>query len=86
METQRYLTKEQFSQMMAHAWKDSAFKARLENDPTGTIRDFASDTLGVKVEHLLDFPARPEDLSDEELHSAASGDSVLGMAPKTSCL
>ena len=44
METQRYLTKEQFSQMMAHAWKDSAFKARLENDPTGTIRDAVIQT------------------------------------------
>lgn len=86
MKKQQHLDHAQFSQLMAHAWKDSDFKSRLEHDPTSAIRDFASTTLGVDVEHPLHFPDRPDDLSDEHLHAAAAGDRVLGMAPKTSCL
>ncbi len=86
MAKQDHLTKEQFSRLIAHAWTDPAFKKHLERDPTGAIRHFANDRLGVDVAHPMHFPDRPDELTDEQLHAAASGDKVLGMAPKTSCI
>jgi hypothetical protein len=74
----------QWSQLVARAWADPAFKARLLTDPAGVLKENgmlvpAGITIKVventpKVLYLtLPLPPAPEELSAEELHRAAGG-------------
>jgi hypothetical protein len=74
----------QWSQLVARAWADPAFKAKLIADPAAVLKENgllvpAGITLKVventpKVLHLtLPLPPAPEELSEEELHRAAGG-------------
>jgi hypothetical protein len=74
----------QWSQLVARAWADPAFKAKLIADPAAVLKENgiqvpAGITIKVventpKVLHLtLPLPPAPEELSEEELHRAAGG-------------
>jgi hypothetical protein len=74
----------QWSQLVARAWADPAFKAKLLADPAAVLKENglivpAGITLKV-VENTpntlyltLPLPPAPEELSEEELHRAAGG-------------
>jgi hypothetical protein len=70
--------------VVARAWADPAFKAKLIADPAVVLKENgllvpAGVTIKVventdKVLHLaLPLPPAPEELSEEELHRAAGG-------------
>jgi hypothetical protein len=75
---------QQWSQLVARAWSDPAFKAKLLADPAAVLKENgialpAGVTVKVventdKVVHLM-LPAKPpaEELSEEELHRVAAG-------------
>jgi hypothetical protein len=74
----------QWSQLVAKAWADPAFKAKLIANPAAVLKENglqvpAGITIKVventdKVLHLtLPLPPAPEELSEEELHRAAGG-------------
>lgn len=70
------------SQIYAKCWKDEAFKQKLLADPQATLRaegvTFAANVAVKAVAdtanevHLV-IPAKPTDLSDEDLESVAGG-------------
>ena len=74
----------QWGQLVARAWADPAFKAKLLADPAGVLKENgvtppAGAQLKVvadddKVVHLV-LPAKPtaQELSEEELHRVAAG-------------
>jgi Nitrile hydratase, alpha chain len=75
---------QRWTQLMARAWADPAFKAKLLADPASVLKESglqvpAGITIKVventdKVVHLtLPLPPAPEELSEEELHQAAGG-------------
>ena len=75
----------QWGQLVARAWADPAFKAKLLADPAGVLKENglvppAGITIKVventdKVLHLT-IPAKPAatELSEEELHRVAGGE------------
>lgn len=82
---QEFLSDAQFGRLVARAWQDADFKRRLESDPTGTIKTFAREELGIEVEYPLYLPPRPSDLTDERLSAVAESAEALESAPKTFC-
>jgi len=72
----------QMNQIIAKCWADEIFKQKLLADPAGTLKaEGVSLPEGLtvkalensdKVFHLI-IPARPTDLSDEELENVAGG-------------
>ena len=70
------------NQIIAKCWADDAFKAKLLADPAATLKaEGAEVPAGLtvkaventdKVFHLV-IPAKPTDLSDEDLDKVASG-------------
>ena len=74
-----------WSQSVARAWADPAFKAKLIANPAAGLRENgiqvpAGITIKVventdQVLHLtLPLPPAPEELTEEELHRAAGGE------------
>jgi hypothetical protein len=74
----------QWSQLVARAWADPAFKAKLIADPVAVLKENgllvpAGKQIKVventdKVIHLtIPLAPAPEELSEEELHRAAGG-------------
>ncbi|MEY4757910.1 MAG: hypothetical protein RJA34_2808 [Pseudomonadota bacterium] len=72
----------QMQQLIAKCWADAAFKQRLLADPAGTLKAEAiaiPEGLKIKVventaqEFTLVIPARPTELSDEQLDAVAGG-------------
>ncbi len=79
-----------YSDLIAKTWADPDFKAGLLQDPAGTLRAEGweiSDRTQVDViepgeDHVaLVIPAKPSELSDEQLDSVAGGFSVSTSAP-----
>ena len=72
----------QWGQVVARAWRDEAFKQRLQADPAGVLREHgiavpAGQQVRVventdQVMHLV-LPPKPRDLSDEQLDQVAGG-------------
>lgn len=78
-----------FAQVIAHSWGDPDYRAKLLADPAGTLADDAGFRVPegkriVIVEdtddviHLV-LPARPTELSDEELDSVSGGACSTGI-------
>ncbi|GAB1394979.1 hypothetical protein MASR1M60_31430 [Rhodocyclaceae bacterium] len=72
----------QMQQLIAKCWADEAFKQKLLADPAGTLKAegmAVPDGVTVRVvenaaqDVTLVIPARPSDLSDEELSGASGG-------------
>jgi len=71
-----------WGKMVAKAWSDQAFKARLLADPAAVLKEHGMEvpadvTIKVldhsaKVSHLI-LPAPPEELSEEFLQQVAGG-------------
>ncbi|KAA9108437.1 NHLP leader peptide family RiPP precursor [Microbacterium rhizomatis] len=71
--------------IIAQAWEDDAFKAKLIADPTATLAEagvtapegarfeVVEDTA--EVVHLV-LPARPSELSDDQLDAVAGGNTM----------
>ena len=72
------------NQIIAKCWADEAFKTKLLADPAATLKaEGAEVPAGLtvkaventdKVFHLV-IPAKPTDLSDEDLDTVAAGSS-----------
>ncbi len=83
----------QWAQLVARAWSDPAFKAKLLADPAGVMRENGlTPPAGVRFEvtedtnevrHLV-LPARPEveELSAEELEHVPGGVVMPGFYPR----
>ena len=75
-----------FAKVIAKAWGDDAFRAQLLADPTAALareginapegKTFAIVEDTDDVVHVV-LPARPTELSDDELDSVAGGMSYL---------
>ena len=74
----------QYQQLIAKCWADEDFKQRLLNNPAETLKAEGMELPeGVRVQVVentsqdftLVIPARPTDLSDEELGGAHGGSS-----------
>jgi hypothetical protein len=86
-EQQRFQDK-QWSQIIARAWADEAFKNRLMSEPQAVLRDHGievDDGVQVnvheetdKVRHLILPPNPAGELSEEELSPTAGADSACG--------
>jgi hypothetical protein len=72
----------QYQQLIAKCWADEAFKQRLLDNPAETLKAEGMELPeGMRVQAVentaqvlnLVIPARPTDLSDEELDGAAGG-------------
>ncbi len=83
-------------QLIAKCWSDESFKKKLLADPAGTLRaqgvEFPAG-LSVKVLENTDnlfhlvIPARPTDLSDEDLDKVAAGIKMYGCGgPRNLCI
>ena len=98
--------KNQLASLFAACWKDEALKARFMSDPKAVLAEHGMDVpdgMDVKVVENADncvhitMPADPtgsNELSDEELSSAAGGNNaptlpeqqhVAGWAPYAAC-
>jgi hypothetical protein len=71
-----------FAKVVANSWSDEGFHAKLVADPTGTLAaagvTIPAGKRVVLVENTDDIvhvilPARPTELSDEELDTVAAG-------------
>ncbi len=72
----------QYQQIIAKCWADEAFKQQLMTDPAGTLKQEGVEvpngmTLKVventgQVFHLV-IPARPDELTDNDLDKVAGG-------------
>ena len=74
----------QWGKILAEAWIDPAFKARLESEPSATLREFARREFGMDIECSFDslkIPDAPAGMFGEQLSSSgqASG-TVCGTA------
>ena len=98
--------KNQLASLFAACWKDEALKARFMSDPKAVLAEYDMDVpdgMDVKVVENADncvhitMPAPPSgsnELSDEELSSAAGGNAAptmpaehgdVGWAPYAAC-
>ena len=66
-----YLTETEWGQITAKAWRDAAFRHRLESDPEQAIRDAFPDFEFQRVFQIAD---PPEDLTEEQLESVSDGE------------
>ena len=86
-------SQKQYAQLVAKAWADPAFKARLVQEPAAVLAEqgiavpeglrlrVVEDTSTVR--HLV-LPAAPESLTDEQLEWVAGGGPVnLPLRPTT---
>ncbi len=82
--------RKKMSQLIARCWSDAAFKQKLLADPAGTLKDQGIEVpegMSVraaentdKVFHLV-IPAKPKDLSDEDLDKVAGGHGIWSCCP-----
>ena len=72
-----------FGQVVAHAWSDDGFKQRLMDDPATVLQEQGLTVPAGKQVRVVEdteetvhvvLPARPTELSDEQLDQAAGGD------------
>jgi hypothetical protein len=90
MQSKSAVSSQIWGRIHAHAWADADFKDRLETDPTATVRQFLVHQLGwseAEANHarILKVGTRPDDLSDSQLQSAASGQSPIHIVADNSC-
>jgi len=79
----------QYGQLIAKAWTDEAFKARLKADPKAAMKEVGMDVpAGVEIEVVestqekayLVIPPQPVgELSDEDLDKVAGGHAKSGI-------
>lgn len=71
-------------QILAQCWADAAFKAQLQTDPVAVLEAHGLEVpAGVQVRVVEDtdqlvhwvLPARPSEVSDDELENVAAGSS-----------
>src|SRR5688572_24459604 len=77
---------DKFSQLLAKCWADEGFKQKLLADPAATLKAEGAELpagLSIKalentdrVFHLV-IPAKPTELSDEQLDTVAAGAGTL---------
>ena len=76
----------EWGQVVAKAWSDDSFKQRLISDPEAALRESGLPVQGGKkirvVEDTADtvhvvLPAKPNELTDDELDQAAGGAAFL---------
>ena len=79
---QRQEQAKRYGQVVARAWRDEAFKQRLLADPAGVLREHGiAVPAGQQVRVVEDtdqqvhlpLPAKPGNLSDEQLDQVAGG-------------
>lgn len=63
-------TNKEWSQLIAKAWLDEDFKKLLETDPAAALNQCGI----MSDETMIEVPARPEDLSDEQLNAFLKGE------------
>jgi len=85
MAKQSYLNQMQWGFVLSEAWGNNEFRQRLERDPTGTIKTYARDRLGVELEHVFQMPSPPADLGMEALRSAGRSESHANGVPGSVC-
>src|ERR1700736_4124164 len=78
-----------YSQLIAKCWADEGFKRKVLTDPVATLRaegvevpaglSYVAHENTEKVVHLV-IPAKPTDLSDEDLAQVAGGATLGGCA------
>ena len=64
----------QWGKVLAEAWIDPDFKARLESDPNATLREYALRHFGVELDCNVDsltIPDAPAGMGGEHLSAAA---------------
>jgi hypothetical protein len=64
----------QWGKVLAEAWIDPDFKARLESDPNATLREFGLREFGLEIDWQLDsltIPDAPVGMGGEHLSAAA---------------
>ena len=76
----------EWGQVVAQAWSDDSFKQRLLSDPEAALSERGLPVQGGKkirvVEDTADtvhvvLPAKPDELSDDQLDQAAGGQAFL---------
>ena len=87
-DTQRFQDK-QWGQIIARAWADEEFKARLVSSPKAVLREYGLEMApGIEVRvvedteevrHFVLPPSPTGELSEEELSPAAGADSHCGI-------
>lgn len=74
----------QWGKLLAEAWIDPEFKARLEHDPGAAIRSFASREFGLELDGDFDsltIPDPPMGMEGEHLSgSAGAAGTITGCA------
>jgi len=82
------------NQLIARCWADEGFKQKLLADPAGTLKaEGAAWPAGLTVKALentdtvfhLVIPAKPTDLSDEDLDKVAGGGNANPCFPCCAC-
>ena len=89
--------RDQLADLFAACWKDEALKARFMADPKAVMKEHGLDVpdgIDVKVVENADDcvhitlpapPARPMDLSDDDLQGAAGGYASQGFRADQDC-
>jgi hypothetical protein len=82
------------SQLIARCWADEGFKQKVLADPTATLRaeglelpagvSYVAHENTEKVAHLV-IPAKPTDLSDEDLGHVTGGVFLMTETNYTNC-
>ena len=73
----KYLSGHDWGRIMAHAWRDPEFKAKLEADPTATLRSYISETWPDReYENLFQIHDKPADIADDQVNSMADADGL----------
>ena len=86
----------QYGELVAKVWADDGFKARLLADAPGTLRaegwdlpdGTTVDVVDTASGHMtLLLPAKPDELSDEQLDAVSGGGDSFGcFAPSKICI
>ncbi|MEM7159400.1 MAG: protease pro-enzyme activation domain-containing protein [Myxococcota bacterium] len=76
-QTFTYLSGHDWGRIMAHAWRDADFKAKLEADPTTTLRAYISETWPDReYTNLFQIHDKPADIAEDQVHQMADSDGL----------
>jgi hypothetical protein len=68
-----------YGRIVARAWSDPVFAARVEQDPAGVMREHGID-VGAAAGFRIAVPSRPPDTLDVESLGPQAGGSTVGSA------